>query len=96
MTGTSNNTIKNSPKTLETVEDTLTVYSDLIASARRITKEMLFSKDALNLENKDKLMYDYDLLERYADDYCRLVTLVDEFRASQLDHSWFRFHPIRS
>ena len=83
LTGTSNSTIRNSPKTLGTVEDALTRYSDFITSARHITKEMLFSEDALSAENRDKLMYDYDLLERYAGDYCRLAALVDEFRASQ-------------
>lgn len=83
LTGTSNSTIRNSPKTLETVEDSLTKYSDFITSARHITKEMLFSEDALNPENRDKLMYDYELLDSYADDYCRLASLVDQFRASQ-------------
>ena len=81
LSNSSNETIKNSPKTLSSVIDSLEKYDVLINGTNDVMRHFL----ALELKREDRIKADefHGLLESYIQDKERLSTLIDDLRHYQ-------------
>jgi len=79
LAGSSNETIKNNPKTLETVTNSLNKYKILAQDANQVMGEYLLL-DLSDKEAKAKTTEFHQLLIKYIQDEKRLTSLVDKFK----------------
>jgi len=79
LVSSSNETIKNNPKTLETVTNSLNKYKILAQDANQVMGEYLLL-DLSDKEAKAKTTEFHQLLIKYIQDEKRLTSLVDKFK----------------
>lgn len=82
LADSSNETIKNNPKTLETVSISLNKYNQLANDANQIMSEYLLL-DSSDKETKAKIAEFYQLLIKYIQDEKRLALLVSDLKTHQ-------------
>ena len=82
LVNSSNQTIKNSPKTLSVVSDSFDRYKTLLIDADEVMKHILML-DSGSEENRCRITGFYSLLMNYTRDIERLASLLDELRVYQ-------------
>lgn len=82
LASSSNETIKNNPKTLETVTDSLNKYNVLIKDTNQMMSEYLLL-DSSDKETKAKITEFHQLLIKYIQDEKRLALLVNDLKTHQ-------------
>ncbi len=82
LASSSNETIKNNPKTLETVTNSLNRYNKLAQDANQVMGEYLLL-DSSDKETKAKLAEFHQLLIQYIQDEKRLALLVNDLKIHQ-------------
>ncbi|MBK1646883.1 hypothetical protein CKO25_20095 [Thiocapsa imhoffii] len=86
IVASTNESIKNSPKSLKILEESLLSYNTLIAGASKVMKEILQIEAKVGDEDR-KQVADYNhLLIQYANDKDRLNNLVVNFKDQQLSN----------
>ncbi len=82
LVNSSNQTIKNSPKTLSVVDDSFDRYKTLLVDADEVMKHILML-DSDSEENRCRITGFYSLLMNYTRDIERLASLLDDLRIHQ-------------
>ncbi|MEY3218873.1 MAG: hypothetical protein RIT27_230 [Pseudomonadota bacterium] len=83
LAGSSNETIKNNPKTLEVVTSSLNKYNKLAQDANQVMREYLLL-DSSGEEAKVQMSKFRQLLTEYAQDEKRLTSLVEKLKQDQV------------
>jgi hypothetical protein len=82
LASSSNETIKNSPKTLEVVTNSLNKYNQLATDTNQVMGEYLLL-DSSNKETKEQITKFHQLLIQYIQDEKRLGLLVNDLKTHQ-------------
>lgn len=82
LASSSNETIKNNPKTLETVNSSLNKYNQLANDANQVMGEYLLL-DSSDKETKEQITKFHQLLIQYIQDEKRLALLVNDLKIHQ-------------